>query len=118
MKTLKIRIESLDEVEAAITEAVRSGRGETEAGLSFTSYDDMHRILSPRRLEIVRALAGRGAISMREVARPLDGGGVSSRNPLAELFGRAVIGSGFRLDIPQNRSMVKGLWTFSLGPAF
>jgi predicted transcriptional regulator len=69
MKTLKIRIESLDEVEAAITEAVRSGRGETEAGLSFTSYDDMHRILSPRRLEIVRAMAGRGAISMREVAR-------------------------------------------------
>lgn len=69
MKVLRIRIESLEEVETAVLRAVRNGRAETEAGLSFKSYEDMHRILSPKRLQMVRAMAGRGEITMREVAR-------------------------------------------------
>lgn len=69
MKTLRIRIEPLDQVRAAVSAAVSSRKPETEAGLSFTSYDTMHRVLSPKRLAIVKAMAGGGRISIREVAR-------------------------------------------------
>jgi predicted transcriptional regulator len=48
---------------------VKTGKPESEAGLSFTSYEDMHRVLSPKRLAIVRAMTGRGPTSIREIAR-------------------------------------------------
>lgn len=69
MKTLRIRIEALQDVQKSVLRAVRSGRPEDAAGLSFTSYEDMHRVLSPKRLEIVKIMAGRGSISIREAAR-------------------------------------------------
>lgn len=69
MRTLRIRIESLEDTGRAVAEAVGAGRTEKEAGLSFPSYEAMHRILSPKRLDIVRAMAGQGALSIREVAR-------------------------------------------------
>lgn len=37
--------------------------------ISFASYDDMHRVLTPSRLTIVKALAGQGPLAIREVAR-------------------------------------------------
>lgn len=37
--------------------------------LSFPDYEQMHDILAPARLAIVKALAGQGALSIREVAR-------------------------------------------------
>lgn len=37
--------------------------------LSFASYDDMHRVLAPSRLAMVKALAEQGALSIRDVAR-------------------------------------------------
>ena len=69
MKTLHIRIETLDEVRAAVTAALASGKPEPESGLSFTSYDTMHRVLSPKRLAIVKAMTGHGPLSIREIAR-------------------------------------------------
>jgi predicted transcriptional regulator len=69
MKTLRIRIETLDEVRSAVVAAAASGRGEADAGLSFASYDLMHRVLSPKRLEIVRSMNAQGPLSIREVAR-------------------------------------------------
>lgn len=42
---------------------------EASPTLNFGSYDDMHRVLAPSRLTIVKALAGQGALSIREVAR-------------------------------------------------
>ena len=69
MKTLRVRIESLEEVGQSVAASMRSGEPEAEAGLSFPSYETMHRILSPKRLEIVKAMVGSGAVSIREVAR-------------------------------------------------
>lgn len=37
--------------------------------LNFATYDDMHRAMAPSRLAILKALAGQGALSIREVAR-------------------------------------------------
>jgi predicted transcriptional regulator len=69
MNMLRIRIETLQDVQNSVLQAVRTGRPEGAAGLSFTSYEDMHRVLSPKRLEIVKAMAGRGPVSIRETAR-------------------------------------------------
>jgi predicted transcriptional regulator len=40
--------------------------------VNFTSYDDMHRVLAPLRLAIIKALAGQGVLSIREVARRVE----------------------------------------------
>lgn len=37
--------------------------------VNFASYDDMHKVFAPSRLAIVKALAGQGTLSIREVAR-------------------------------------------------
>jgi predicted transcriptional regulator len=39
---------------------------------SFASIDLMHRLLTPRRWDIIRAMIGAGALSVRELARRLD----------------------------------------------
>ncbi|MGL4488863.1 MAG: transcriptional regulator [Rhizobiaceae bacterium] len=48
---------------------MKTGVAEKDAGLSFLTYEDMHRTLLPKRLDIVRAMAGQGALAYREVAR-------------------------------------------------
>lgn len=68
MSALRIRIEGLGEVGKAVLRAAE-GAPEGEAGLSFTSYEQMHRVLSPKRLQLVKAMAGRGAMSIRQLAR-------------------------------------------------
>lgn len=72
MTTLRIRIESVEEVGRSVAAAMRGGRPEAEAGLSFPSYETMHRILSPKRLEIVKAMVGVGVVSIRQLARSVD----------------------------------------------
>lgn len=69
MKTLTVRVESLQDAATAVVEAAKENRAEKSEGLSFPRYEDMHRILSPKRLDIVRAMAGQGVLSYREVAR-------------------------------------------------
>jgi predicted transcriptional regulator len=69
MNTLIIRVETIDDVIKSIKRAVARGRAEKAAGLSFVDYATMHRVLAPKRLDILRAMAGQGALSFREVAR-------------------------------------------------
>lgn len=40
-----------------------------EDTLAFGSWEAMHRTLAPKRLEIVRTMAGQGAMTVRDVAR-------------------------------------------------
>lgn len=69
MKTLTVRIETLESFGKSIIGTMKSNHAETSAGLSFASYAEMHRILSPKRLDIIRVMAGQTALSYREVAR-------------------------------------------------
>ena len=43
-----------------------------EPRIAFTSYEQMYRILTPKRLELLRALPGQGPLGVREVARRVD----------------------------------------------
>ena len=69
MKTLTVRIETLQNLGQSVIDAMKGNRPEASSGLSFASYAEMHRILTPRRLEIIRTMAGQNALSYREVAR-------------------------------------------------
>lgn len=73
MRTLQVHLATLADVRREMAEAARRAeRGETvkaAPSLNFQSYDEMHRVLAPPRLTIVKALAGQGSLSIREVAR-------------------------------------------------
>ena len=73
MNTLTVRLSSMADTKARFSEAAKralAGRAVAATPtLSFASYDDMHRVLAPSRLAIVKALAGQEALSIREVAR-------------------------------------------------
>lgn len=75
MTTLTVRLSTLADTKARFLGAAQlalEGKAvDAMPMLSFASYDDMHRILAPSRLAIVKALAGQDAISIREVARRL-----------------------------------------------
>lgn len=74
--TLTVRLSTAGDAKARFVEAGnRALAGKTvnaNPTLNFGSYDDMHRVLAPARLAIVKALAGQGALSIREVARRVE----------------------------------------------
>ncbi|WP_183853837.1 DeoR family transcriptional regulator [Prosthecomicrobium pneumaticum] len=73
MRTLHVRIETMDAMRAGFLDAwenAAAGKPRTaDHGVSFASYDDMHRVLAPSRLAIVKIMAGQGPLAIREVAR-------------------------------------------------
>lgn len=76
MNTLTIRLSTASDAKARFIEAGKralAGKAiEATPTLNFRSYDDMHRVLAPSRLAIVKTLSGQGALSIREVARRVE----------------------------------------------
>ena len=67
MTTLTLGVASLDDVKVRTAAAFR---GEAQgAHVSFASAELLWKVLTAKRWEIVRALSGQGALSIREVAR-------------------------------------------------
>jgi len=66
MTTLKVRIETLEETLNRAADAWKSAESgqqtATDQSLAFASWDMMHRVLAPKRLEILRVMSGQGAI--------------------------------------------------------
>lgn len=73
MTTLKVKIETLEQSLASVSEAVRAAEaGKSKPAqdvLAFPSWEALHRVLAPKRLEIVQVMTGQGPLSIREVAR-------------------------------------------------
>ncbi|AEG04829.1 MULTISPECIES: winged helix-turn-helix transcriptional regulator [Sinorhizobium] len=73
MNTLIVRLGGMDDIRNRIAVAAKlasEGKDpEANSTLNFASYEDMHRILAPSRLALVKTLAGQGALSIRELAR-------------------------------------------------
>lgn len=72
MNMVTIRLSSMADVKARFAEAMRGNRSdgvEAVPSIEFASYEEMHKVLAPSRLAIVKALAGQGALSIREIAR-------------------------------------------------
>ena len=69
MKTVVFSIQTLDSALADFAGAWTTGKGDPSAHVGFETWELMHKLLSPKRLEIVRAMTGAGPLSIREIAR-------------------------------------------------
>ncbi len=76
METLTVRLCAPNDAKSRFLEAGKralAGQVVTASPtLNFASYDDMHRVLAPLRLAIVKALVGQGPLAIREVARRVE----------------------------------------------
>jgi predicted transcriptional regulator len=62
-----IGVSSLDEAKSRLSAAFR---GEPQGNrISFLSLEQMWKTLAPKRMDIIRAMAGQGPLTIREVAR-------------------------------------------------
>ncbi|MBP1850167.1 winged helix-turn-helix transcriptional regulator [Rhizobium halophytocola] len=70
MTTLKVKIQTLGEsLSAAGKAAAEHGAALSPHVLAFPSWDAMHRVLAPKRLDILKVMAGQGPLTIRELAR-------------------------------------------------
>lgn len=70
MATVKIGVASRAQVNARVKAALH---GKKEGSrISFASLDLMHRVLTPNRWNMLRAMMGAGPVGTRELARRLD----------------------------------------------
>ena len=69
MKTVTFNIQTLDSALADFAGAWKSGTRDASAHIGFESWELMHKVLSPKRLEIVRVMTGAGPLAIREIAR-------------------------------------------------
>jgi predicted transcriptional regulator len=69
MKTVVLEVAGLDNACSAFSEAWKTGCPEEVAHISFATPELLWKILTAKRWELLKALAGAGPISIREAAR-------------------------------------------------
>ncbi len=69
MKTVILDVRSLADTLADASRAMKAGRADREARISFATPELLWRVLTPKRWEILKALCGAGPVSIREAAR-------------------------------------------------
>lgn len=91
MKTVVFSIRSLQASLADFASAWKSGEPDKSAHIGFATWELMHKVLSPKRLEIIRTLAGAGPLSIREVARRVGRGFKGVHSDVALLIEAGVV---------------------------
>ena len=69
MKTVILEVRSLTDTLADATRAMKSGRAERDARIGFATPELLWRVLTTKRWELLKAMCGAGAMSIREAAR-------------------------------------------------
>ena len=69
MKTVILEVVPLDEAARAFSRAWKTGEAEKDARISFATPELLWRVLTAKRWELLKALAGAGIVSIREAAR-------------------------------------------------
>jgi predicted transcriptional regulator len=69
MKTVILEVAPLDEATRAFSHAWKTGEAEKDARISFATPELLWRVLTAKRWELLKTLAGAGAVSIREAAR-------------------------------------------------
>ncbi len=69
MKTVVLSVGGLDSSLADFAAAWKTGKADDRAHIGFESWEVLHKVLSPKRLEIIRLMTGAGPLSTREIAR-------------------------------------------------
>lgn len=76
MKTVTIRVETMNDFKAGVLSAFHStidGTKDAEDDvISFPDWQLLHKTLSPNRMAILMAMAGAGELTIREIAALVD----------------------------------------------
>lgn len=69
MNTIVLEVRSLRDTLSDVSRALKSGKSEREARISFATPELLWEVLSAKRWELLKTLCGAGAVSIREAAR-------------------------------------------------
>ena len=69
MNTVVLEVRSLRETLADAARAMKTGRAEREARISFATPELLWEVLTAKRWELLKVLCGAGPVSIRETAR-------------------------------------------------
>jgi predicted transcriptional regulator len=69
MKTVTLEVRGLADTLADAARAMKAGTGDGEARIGFATPELLWQVLSAKRWELLKALAGAGPVSIREAAR-------------------------------------------------
>jgi predicted transcriptional regulator len=69
VNTVVLEVRSLAETLSDASRAMRSGRGEREARISFATPELLWQVLTAKRWELLKTLSGAGPVAIREAAR-------------------------------------------------
>jgi len=69
MSTVVLEVRSLKETLGDAARAMKNGRGESEARISFATPELLWEVLTAKRWELLKVLCGAGPVSIREAAR-------------------------------------------------
>lgn len=69
MNTVVLEVRSLTRTLADVAHAMKVGRGDREARIAFATPELLWQILTAKRWELLKAMCGAGAMSIREAAR-------------------------------------------------
>jgi len=69
VKAVVLEARSLREALDAATRAMKTGRADREARISFASPELLWQVLTAKRWELLKAMCGAGPMSIREAAR-------------------------------------------------
>ena len=69
MKTVTLDVRAPDKAMQDFVRVWRSGKADRSARISFASPELLWRVLTAKRLDLLKALCGAGPVSIREAAR-------------------------------------------------
>ena len=69
MKIVILEVASLDDSLAAFSHAWKAGKVESQARISFATPELLWAVLTAKRWQLLKVLAGAGTVSIREAAR-------------------------------------------------
>ena len=69
MKTVVLDVRSLSATLSDVSRAMKTGRADREARISFATPELLWRVLTAKRWELLKSLCGTGPVSIREAAR-------------------------------------------------
>lgn len=69
MNTVVLEVRSLRETLGDAAHAMKTGRAEREARISFSTPELLWEVLTAKRWELLKILCGAGPVSIRETAR-------------------------------------------------
>ena len=69
MKTVVLDVRSLSATLSDVSRAMKTGRADREARISFATPELLWHVLTAKRWELLKTLCGAGPVSIREAAR-------------------------------------------------